>query len=299
MIPLRCILLRDGDLTVGVAPECGGALTRFDVRVCNQIVNILRPADERSSGRPCALGASSFPLVPYAGRLRGGRFQFDGRDYCYPLNAFPERHSSHGDGWTRRWDLVDLGRQTATMSLEPDSAAPLRYRCRQEISVHESRVRITLSVENLEAQRMPFGVGLHPYFANRSQALIKASLPIRWQWDSELMPIATEVNPLASDLAIGKRASFMPFASEFTGWDGSAVISWPALQVRVELRTTPPLRHVVMWMPEGESFFCFEPIGHATDALNPNAGHPAADDFMILEPGASLVQDFDFRVSVG
>ena len=32
MAALSRILLRSGPLTVGIAPECGGALTRFDLR---------------------------------------------------------------------------------------------------------------------------------------------------------------------------------------------------------------------------------------------------------------------------
>jgi len=299
LTPLRRILLRDGDLTVGIAPECGGALASFETRVDGAVVDILRRADERPTGRPCALGASSFPLVPYSGRLRDGRFQFDGRDYHYPLNALPESHTSHGDGWTRRWQLVHLGRRAATMSLEPDEAAPLRYRCTQVVSVQEALVRVALTVQNLEERRMPFGIGLHPYFANRALAIIKARLPTRWRWDHELMPLCTEPNQMAASFQHGQRASTLPVACEYAEWNGVATIEWPTLRVRVDLRTTPPLRHVVMWMPDGETFFCFEPVSHATDALNSNAGHPAAEDFVILEPAASFTQQFDFLVSAG
>ena len=83
----RPILLRAGALTVGIAPQCGGSLASLEAVVNGKPVDILRRATERSDGRPCSLGASCFPLVPYGGRLREGRFRFDGCDYQYPLNA--------------------------------------------------------------------------------------------------------------------------------------------------------------------------------------------------------------------
>ena len=296
--PLSRIFLRDGALTVGVAPDCGGALTRFDVRVGETLVDILRQAIDGTERSVCALGTSCFPLVPYGGRLRGGRFSFGGRPYRFPLNALPERHSSHGDGWTRPWDLVHLDRRTAVMSLEADVDAPLRYSCTQTVAVRADGLRITLSVRNVGPQSVPMGLGLHPYFADRNRARVTANLPIHWRWDAELMPVDTERNPLVDAFCKGTDVAGLPVAAEYAGWDGSATIEWPDRRVRVELDTLPRLRHVVMWVPRGESFFCFEPICHATDALNPYPDHPAAEDFLVLEPNDTFEQCFDFQVSI-
>jgi aldose 1-epimerase len=185
------------------------------------------------------------------------------------------------------------------MVLEAEASAPMRYRCTQTVAVADGRLRITLSARNLESHRIPFGFGLHPYFASRSLATIRADLPARWRWDQELMPITMEANPDAASLLRGRPVSELPVAAEYAGWDGRATIEWPTLRVRVELATAPPLRHVVMWIPEGESFFCFEPISHATDALNAQAGHASHEDFVVLEPDATFDQSFDFVVSSG
>jgi aldose 1-epimerase len=297
MQPLRGIFLREGALTVGIAPECGGALTRFDMRVGDSLIDVLRPALDQSIRGVCALGSSCFPLVPYGGRLREGRFRFGGNEYRYPLNAAPERHSSHGDGWTRPWDLLHLNRRTAIMRLPADDSAPLQYVCTQSISVDSERVRIVLSSRNVSAQPIPMGLGLHPYFANRTQAALTVALPDHWQWDHELMPVAKQTNPLAEALARGRNVAGLPIAAEYAGWDGRALIEWRASGLRVDLVTTPRLRHVVMWLPEGESFFCLEPISHATDALNEYSGSAAAEDFVILGPGETMSQCFDFNVS--
>ena len=297
--PLSAIFLRDGNITVGIAPHCGGALTRFDVRTREAVIDILRPALPPDPAVRCSLGASCFPLVPYGGRLREGRFEFEQRLYQFPLNALPERHSSHGDGWSRPWGLSHLDRRRAIMSLEADESAPFRYHCTQSVSIAGDRVSIELSARNLSAQRIPMGFGLHPYFANRSDAGVNAEFPALRRWDHEMMPVSLEPNPDAASFSRGHRVSELPVAAEYADWDGAAAIEWPTMRVRVQLQTDPPLKHVVMWMPAGKDFFCFEPVSHATDALNgPFAQGPGAD-FVVLEPDATAKQRFDFIVSSG
>jgi aldose 1-epimerase len=294
---LRSILLRDGDITVGIAPDCGGALARFEVRTHHSVSDVLRPSVKGSHAIPCSLAASCFPLVPYCGRLREGRFQFENRRYQYPLNALPERHSSHGEGWGRPWTLSKLDRRSATMSLEADGSAPFQYHCDQSVSISDNRVSIVLSVRNLSVHRIPVGLGLHPYFANRNEARIKARLPTRWRWDQEMMPVSMEANPNALTFLQGQPVNELSVCAEYADWDGKASIEWPARNLLVELETYPPLIHVVMWMPSGESFFCFEPISHATDALNMQMSGQNPEGYFVLDPNATAEQRFDFVIS--
>jgi aldose 1-epimerase len=295
---LSRILLRDGALTVGIAPHWGGALTRFDVRRGEQLIPILRAAGDDPQHEPYALSTSSFPLLPYCGRLRDGRFEFDGRSYQFPLNAAPEPHSSHGDAWTRAWCLTHLDRRSATMSLAADAAAPMPYAATQRVELQADRLRISFSIRNAGRHRLPFGVGLHPYFAQRSLARLSAALPQRWRWDQEYMPIASETNPDRQRLLDGQAVEGLAVASEYAQWNGRALITWPTLGVQVGLQTHPPLTHAVLWVPQQQDFFCFEPTSHASDALHAQAGHPAAEDFILLEPQALLEQRFDFNVAV-
>ncbi|MGH8230767.1 MAG: hypothetical protein ACRESY_02985, partial [Steroidobacteraceae bacterium] len=260
-------------------------------------VPILRAACERDAARPPALNASSFPMLPYCGRLRGGEFQFEGRSYRFPLNAPPERHSSHGDGWTRSWELTQLDRSSATLSLPALSDAPLAYAARQRIELRSHQLRITFTLSNEGPERLPLGIGLHPYFAQRALAQLQADLPQRWRWDAEYMPLASEPNPQREALRRGRPIEALPAASEYADWDGQALIRWPTLELEVRLSTLPRLRHVVLWAPQKQDFFCFEPSSHATDALHAQPGHPAAEDFIVLEPQAQFDQQFEFDVA--
>jgi aldose 1-epimerase len=295
--PSADIFLREGHLTVGLAPHCGGALTRFEIGCAHSALEILRPARTGTSHPYCSLGTSCFPLIPYAGRLRDGRFELEGRSFRLPLNAPPERHSSHGDGWTRSWSLTHLDRRSAIMTLGADDVAPFRYQFTQLIIVEQDRLSIELSAGNLSDHRIPMGFGLHPYFSDRAGAFIRAKLPSRWRWDAEMMPTSREVNPHASGLLCGQAVAQLPVAVEYADWDGRAFIDWPQRGLRVELTTTPTLHHAVVWIPDGENFFCFEPMSHATDGFNRRLADGSLEDILILDPGAVARQRFDFIVS--
>jgi aldose 1-epimerase len=297
METLSCIGLRKGSLSVGIAPEWGAALTHLQLCVGTKRIDILRRAGKPQPGLPAALAASCFPLIPYAGRLRGGRFDFDGRSIAYPLNALPELNSSHGDGFTRRWALTQLERDRAVMDILPDPGAPIQYHCRRSVDVLEDRVQVSMRIQNLEQRRIPLGIGLHPYFANRHGAVIAAGLPVRWQWDRELMPTTREPNCHEPHYARGMAAADLPVAAQYCGWNGEARIEWPADGVSVRLVTEPALSHVVIWAPVGEDFFCFEPLSHATDAFNLRNSGIADMDPIILEAGASYDQTFSFIVA--
>jgi aldose 1-epimerase len=297
MEPISCIVLRKGALSVGVAPQSGASLTRFDVSIGTKRRDILRPARSPRPGLPASLGASCFPLVPYAGRLREGRFEFEGRPIVYPLNALPERNSSHGDGFTRPWALTQLERHRATLEILPDASAPIQYHCSLTIEVSDDRLHVGMTVRNLENRRIPLGLGLHPYFANRSGATLKANLPVQWNWDAELMPTTSGPNQRRAEFEHGVPAAQLPIAAQYCDWDGQADIEWPADGLRVRLVTRPALAHVVTWTPVGEEFFCFEPLSHATDSFNLGRPGPGMEP-IVLEPGALYEQCFTFIVNL-
>jgi aldose 1-epimerase len=295
-VPLSSIVLRTGHLSVGIAPEWGAALTRFDVMIGTKKFDILRAAREARAGVPPALGASCFPMIPYAGRLREGRFEFESRSIQYPLNALPERHSSHGDGFTRSWSLTTLERHRAVLDILPVPSAPIQYHCSQSIELTEDRLEVKLNMRNLESRRIPIGVGLHPYFANRKSATLRAHLPVLWNWDQELMPTTCEPNRRMAEFERGISGAELPIAAQYWGWNGDAQIEWPAERLQVRVLTRPQLEHVVIWTPVGEEFFCFEPINHATDSFNVCKLHPLGMKPVVLNPDESFEQAFTFIV---
>jgi aldose 1-epimerase len=63
-------------------------------------------------------GWGSFPMVPWAGRIRRGRFSFDGVDHQLPINF--EQHAIHGTGFEQSWRVVDHDTMCCSLSCDLD-----------------------------------------------------------------------------------------------------------------------------------------------------------------------------------
>src|SRR5690348_15305819 len=102
------VVLRSGGLTAELWPAIGGSLGAFHAALPGgERLDLVRPAGpaEAASLGPLAMG--SFPLVPFSGRIREGRFTHGGRQVQLPLNFPPSRHAIHGQGWQVPWSVVE------------------------------------------------------------------------------------------------------------------------------------------------------------------------------------------------
>jgi aldose 1-epimerase len=94
-------------------------------------------------------------------------------------------------------------------------------------------------------------------------------------------------------LADGLRLADLELDTNFTGWQRSALIEWPADQQgparRLTMTADSPLDYFVVYSPRGADYFCAEPVSQCTDWLNLMTTYPAAAlGGTRLEPGESL-----------
>lgn len=66
--------LRHGAIEIDLAPQAGGRLAQIRVDGIEQLIG---PDD----GWPAMIAWGCYPMVPWAGRVRDGRFRFEGREY--------------------------------------------------------------------------------------------------------------------------------------------------------------------------------------------------------------------------
>jgi len=156
--------LAAGNLAIGndrilivVAPDDGGRVAQITV----DGVALLIGQDEAHEPSPLAWG--SYPMVPWAGRIRRGRFRFDGSDYELPVN-FGD-HAIHGVGFGDSWTLT---RQTPELvelelPLPSDTRWPFGGTARQRIAVDGETVRFELAAIAGDSA-MPASLGWHPWF---------------------------------------------------------------------------------------------------------------------------------------
>jgi aldose 1-epimerase len=142
---------------VEIAPEAGGRIAQI---VHDGLPWLVGPGD----GHGAAIAWGCYPMLPWAGRLRDGRFRLDGREYGVAANFGEE--AIHGIGFTMPWEVDAHGADHAELSLRLPRGEtwPLGGIARQRIEVDDGHLLLTLSLAAEDAP-MPAVAGWHPWFA--------------------------------------------------------------------------------------------------------------------------------------
>ena len=102
------IELRHGGWRLELRPEVGGSIGALS----RDGADILRRMPDGSTD---VLEAACFPLTPYANRIAGGVFAFEGREIALPVQPAFAPHALHGDGWLSAWEVETQDETSATL----------------------------------------------------------------------------------------------------------------------------------------------------------------------------------------
>ncbi len=195
----------------------------------------------------------------------------------------------HGDGWTHPWTVERQDGCSAELAYEHDGREgwPFRYRARQKFHLGEDGLVVGLSIENLESEPVPAGLGLHPFFTRDADTELACRTRSVWRTDAEVLPIERVAVPSEWDFATSRPVDNVVLDNCFDGWDGYATVTWPRHNLRLDLTATEPFRHLVIYIPKSSRHFCVEPVSHASGAVGRS----------LLAAGATLAGDIVFRVS--
>jgi aldose 1-epimerase len=277
--------LTHGALLLTLAPDKGGSIARFDYAPSDgKKIPLLRGTETDDDG---VLGQGSFPLVPYCNRIRGGRFQFRGRDVRIAPNMPSDRSPLHGQGWLAAWEVARLGDAEAELVFVHEAGEwPWRYEARQVFSLDDGGLSVVLSCTNLSDGPMPCGLGQHPYFHCTPQTVLDTQVESVWTIDEDVLPVAKEPAQGRYNLC-ARRVCGQDLDNGFGGWGGRAVIADPALPVRIEM-SSPDADFFQLYSPAYGDIFVAEPVSHANAALNaPEAEWPELG-LRVLEPGETM-----------
>ena len=168
---------------LSVSPLHGASLTELTWQAKSGEVSILRPCDAStlSIGEPSPVGC--FVMAPFANRIDGGVFTYDGRRHTLAINRPEEDVAIHGLSRLAPFEIVDHTGDKAQL-LHRHRGDVFAYDLLQTIRIGQRGVRIDLRVTNRDAERMPFGIGLHPYFVRDEGARLKFRARVRFVSDS-------------------------------------------------------------------------------------------------------------------
>jgi aldose 1-epimerase len=218
----------------------------------------------------------------------------------HPMQDAP--HPLHGVAWLLPWQVesADATQAVLSFAFEADAAWPWRFSARQQFVLQERVLKVTMSVTNEDRAAMPLGLGHHPYFPHHPGTRLTSPCEAMWAADAEVMPVRLERSAAVDALNRGVELSALDLDNNFTGWQRSARIEWPAdvhgPARALTLEAEPPLDYFVLYCPRGYDYFCAEPVSQCTDWLNllPQYGRAALGGAR-LAPGETLTARFTLR----
>jgi aldose 1-epimerase len=148
-----------------VAPAAGGRLTGLSCELDGSSYDLIVPLTAATFEEHHWPKAGAFPMAPFANRLPGAAFMFQGRRRTVasvPGASFGLHGFTHRREWT-----VEAVTATAlyiryTHSLADEEWA-WPFSISQELTLSEDGLSIEFEVTNLSEEPMPIGIGWHPY----------------------------------------------------------------------------------------------------------------------------------------
>ncbi|MEO7665080.1 MAG: aldose 1-epimerase [Candidatus Limnocylindrales bacterium] len=269
-------------MTASAAPfvvDAGDAQLKLDPRAGGRISSLEIGDDEllvtSSPEGPVYWGC--YPMAPWAGRIREGRFRFRGHDLELPLGAPP--HAIHGIAYDRPWDVVD----GTTIALELGPPWPFRGDLVQRFELTPDRLDLTLELRATEA--MPAVLGWHPWF-RRTIGVAAVELAFRpdamLTRDATGLPTGELVDPSAG-----------PWDDAFTGVRRPVRLTWPG-RLALEIDSTCDWWVAYTERPDA---VCIEPQSAPPDAVNLAGRAPRGIDLgpAVLEAGQVLRHSMTWR----
>lgn len=282
------IELRRVDWRLGLRPEVGGAIASLS----RGGVDILRPMPEASTH---VLDAACFPLTPYANRIAGGTFMFEGREITLPVLPAFAPHALHGDGWLSAWEVEARSEASVTLLHRHEAGAwPWGYEARQVFTLGDDDLTVVLSMTNLSDQPMPAGLGLHPYFPVTDKTRLRLDAAQVWGGGTDEVPTTLLDASALQDWSWGPRVVEAPFVDNCYVGGGPVVLAEPGRTTTVTASDNAGWRHV--YAPGGSDFCCIEPVTHRPNAAHAPEGE--ASGWTVLPPGASMTMWMEVSVQL-
>lgn len=293
--PSEVMELTSGEVGVGIVPSIGGSVShfRFDD---THLMRALNEAD-RTAGN--VLGVAMFPMVPYANRIAGNAFDFDGKTYRFDTNNPPEKFHVHGTGWHRPWTIASQSEREALLTLEVlDPGAAYAYSASQRFAVDDQGLSVSMRITNAGPVAMPFGFGLHPWFDRDPDVTLQFAARQYYLEEPDGVSGDPISLPPELDFATARALPQRWRNSDYGGWDGIATIRYPARGVQLTMRAEPMFRHLMVYADPKSPVFCVEPQTNASGAFNRSGGLTDPDQgVIVLQPGASASGGIRFEVA--
>jgi aldose 1-epimerase len=260
------VCLTTGEAAVTLDPDHGGRIASLRVDGLDLLVPV-------PSTPAAGLDWGLFPMAPFAGRVREGRFRWAGQEHQLDLNLAP--HAIHGTVYDQVWkvDHADVTDAVLVAPLGPRWPWPGRVVHRIRLGVDHLDLRLEVYAED---EPFPASCGWHPWWRRQ----LARGGPLDIDLEARSMWLRGEDGIPTGDLVAPTPP---PWDDCFTDLSSPMELRWPGA-LAVEIDTTC-LDLVIFDHPEDA--ICVEPQTGPPDALRLAP--------VVVEPGLPLVAETSFR----
>lgn len=196
-------------------------------------------------------------LIPFANRIKGGKYTFEGRTYSLPVNS--EGNAIHGFAKDVRWHVDEVDEDRAKLSVTLKNAGyPSELKCEVTYELSQSSIEVSMGITNMGDMDAPLTVGAHPYFI------------VKGKWD--LDPKVFTRLELENKIPNGKMSEWRVDASASIDdcflFDGKVTLTSEWSKVEVE---STNMKYLQIFNGVNDAV-ALEPMSGAPDAYNNGMG---------------------------
>jgi aldose 1-epimerase len=255
--------LAAGPAMVAIDPERGGRLSSLRVDGMELLVT--------AAEGPLDWGC--YPMAPFAGRIRNGRFRYAGQEHQLERNLPP--HAIHGVVYDQAWKVEHAEPTDAVLVTDLGPRWPFPGRVVHRIRISDAGLELRLEIW-AEDEAFPASCGWHPWWRRR----LSRGEPVGLDLDAGAMWLRDGDGIPSGELAPPPPG---PWDDCFTELAGPPVLRWEdALELTVESTCMD-----VVVFDEPSHAVCVEPQTGPPDALRLTP--------ILVEPGLPLVAEATFR----
>ena len=257
----RTLEIAAGAWRAGIRAETGGALAYLS-RADNDVLRAMPAHSLRAAEAGC------YPLVPFAGPIRLGRFTLNGRAVRLPPNAPPLRHPVDGIGWQRPWGLDSMVGAAVDLVLDHGGGLgwPWPFRARQRFELDSQGLTIELSLTNEGRDPMPAGLGLRASLRRWRDSHLRFAARKVLLADIEGIPTGeTVAADHFGDWSAGLDMPSSTVDSTYREWDGALTLTDGLGTITL---TTQGASYLHVFAPGSARAMVLSPLNHLPDALS-------------------------------
>jgi len=303
----------DGHTTAKILPRLGFNCYSFQASPDGKPVELLWSAPTFTTGTARPAGSGIPILFPFAGRIAGTSFEYEGTTYQLEVGD-DLGNAIHGFVHRRPWRVIEHGPQYAVgqfqASIDDPSLRdrwPADFRITMRYELGPSRLTGTVLVENPDDRPLPFGFGTHGYFrvplshgGRPEQCTVQVAVTDDWEL-AGLRPTGKhEVTVTSRRMREGITFGETQLDNVFGGLqfaDGicQASIHDPHADRNLTITFGSESRFCVVFNPPHREAICIEPYTTLPDpfTLRAQGIEPYQN---VLDPGQQWRTEFEFRI---